>query len=131
MDMDSIIQSFYALPQWVQWWVVVLFAMNALSIVFLRHASGRLVFVFWLIMTALGAWMVMQAGGLTRALAFVHFLWVPMIIWLGRAPGDPGSTRLVRSWLVLLVLVNCISLGFDVVEIVHWLAGDQGVIGAA
>ncbi|MEM9603276.1 MAG: hypothetical protein AAGA11_10465 [Pseudomonadota bacterium] len=127
---DTTMQSVQALPQWVQWWLVVLAVANTLSLCFLRHPSGRLVLAVWVIVLGVNGWLMLQAGGFTRAMAFVHLLWVPMILWLGRMPRHRTDTGFLRTWLVLLVLVNCISLGFDAVEIARWLAGDRSVIGA-
>lgn len=130
VNMDALMQSMQALPQWVQIWIVVLAVMNTLSLFFLRHAAGRLVFVVWLIVIGVNAWLMMKYGGFTRAMSFVHLLWIPMIIWLGGMRRRDSDTGLLRSWLVLLVLVNCISLAFDALEIVRWLAGARGLMGA-
>ncbi|MEM6986272.1 MAG: hypothetical protein AAF499_07005 [Pseudomonadota bacterium] len=131
MNFDVVMQQLQAMPQWLQIWLAVLAVMNTLSLFFLRHASGRLVFVVWVIIVAVNSWVFMQAGGFTRSMAFIHMLWIPMIVWLGLMPHRDKDTGLLRTWLLLLVLVNCISIGFDVLEIVRWLAGDRGVIGAA
>lgn len=130
VNMDALMQSMQALPQWVQIWIMVLAVVNTLSLFFLRHAAGRLVFVVWLIVIGVNAWLMMKYGGFTRAMSFVHLLWIPMILWLGGMRRRESDTGLLRSWLVVLVLVNCISLAFDALEIVRWLAGARGLMGA-
>ncbi len=130
MNADIVMQYVQAVPQWVVIWLAVLAVMNTLSVFFLRHRVGWVVLLCWLIILGVSAWLVMQQGGITRVVAWTHLIWVPMIIILGLMARRPSETRLVNVWLHVVVLCNCVSLAFDTVEIVRWIGGARGIIGA-
>ncbi|MGE3348576.1 MAG: hypothetical protein AB7I35_14200 [Ramlibacter sp.] len=74
--------------------------------------------------------MVLQ-GGLTRFLSLPHFAWLPLVVYLysqlyGATPLPPGG---VRSYALAVLVVNSISLAFDVLESWRWITGQREVLG--
>lgn len=77
--------------------------------------------------------MILYFGGLTRALALPHLIWlilVPMIIH--RLFFDQSSIPATASEFVFglgVVAANGFSLLFDVVDSAKWFGGEREVLG--
>lgn len=76
--------------------------------------------------------LLLLQGGMTRALAFPHFLWFPLVAWLlGQLHGDdplPAGND-VRMYASIVVIADGVSLAFDVVDSIKWLRGGREILG--
>ena len=65
--------------------------------------------------------------GFSRAMALPHVLiWTPMlglVVWL-LAQDIPAG---YRAYLLILLAVDAVSLGFDVIDTRRWLSGDRQI----
>lgn len=124
--------SIAGLPQWVQAWLVVLVGTNLASFAFLASDVGRWTAAAIVVVGTLNLPMMVIQGGLTRLLSLPHFLWFPLLFFLiGRLHGAdalPAGSP-VRSFALAVLIVNGISLLFDVIEIYRWLRGEREVLG--
>ena len=73
-------------------------------------------------------------GGMTRRLALPHFVSFALIAYLaaqpfGTHPLPAGSS--VRTYALTVLVVNGISLAFDVQNTVRWIRGDREVLERA
>ncbi|MCP4314973.1 MAG: hypothetical protein GY789_02760 [Hyphomicrobiales bacterium] len=126
-----IFSSLFAIPAWVLIWMFVfLIPANLSGFFMLDTVSG-----IWIATLGGGALgvntvLVLINGGLSRVLAAPHLiLWLPLeLILVYRAFAadmGPGET-----WLVLIVLIiNGVSLGFDLVDTQRWYRGERAVFG--
>lgn len=126
-----ITKSFFALPLWVIVWIsVFLIPANFAGFWFLDSDVG-----FWVALLGAGAIFlnfvpVLINGGLSKVLAIPHLVfWVPLeiiLLWL-------LLTRDLSDgewWLaVIVVVINGISLGFDIYDTREWWRGNRGVVG--
>jgi hypothetical protein len=105
-------------------WMAGLPLMNLFSIFFLPRTEAWVVLGTGLlaatIMTALHAKL-----GYVRLLGVGHFVWIPMLIWLGfRLDNIPEGT-LFRSWILGLVVMDAVSLLLDISDLIRYLRGDR------
>lgn len=129
--MVRILRSFFSLPLWVILWICVfLIPANFAGLWFLDSDVG-----FWVSVLGAGAIClnmipVLINGGLSKVLAIPHLVfWIPLeIILLYLIITQPLTTP--EWWLAVIVLVvNGISLGFDVYDTHQWWRGNRAVTG--
>ncbi len=125
--------SFRRMPGWVQIWVAfILMPVNLMPLVF--WVSGE---AFWGLFAllavggmALNVPIMLVERGLSKAMAFPHIvLWTPLVVGLGQAvsQGAVGPRDLQDIALIVLLIVNLISLGFDYPDAVKWWRGDRAI----
>ncbi|MEP2532887.1 hypothetical protein [Shimia sp.] len=126
-------ESFRRLPVWVQvWMAVVLVPVNLMP--FGYWISGA---PFWGVFAflALGGMLanliiLLREQGFSKALAIPHVLfWGPLVVVIFLTLRDGGGADWDTEELVLLIvlIVDVISLAFDVPDAVKWLRGDREI----
>jgi hypothetical protein len=74
---------------------------------------------------------MLQQRGMSRLMSVPHLVaWFPLVAWLalrlaGTDPLSPAEAAL--AWA--LVIVNSLSLVFDVIDSWRWLAGERDIPG--
>ena len=98
-------QSYRRLPLWVQLWVaLILVPVNAASLFFLTNPAGA-----WVALMAVGAMLCTPMLGL--------------ILWLL----NQDIAESYRSYLIVLLAVDVVSLILDVIDSRKWLSGDRKI----
>jgi hypothetical protein len=122
--------SFRALPHWVQIWVFgLLVPVNSAAIFFVTAPGGWLVALLAIGGMMPNLYVLYSARGFSKAMALSHVaLWLPLVAYLffgllERADVTGGY----RSFLLLLLSVNLVSLAFDIVDSWKWWRGDRAV----
>lgn len=130
--LDSL-RSFRALPAWVQAWLsLILVPVNLLPFLLLETPTGRAGALATGVVMIGGLPIMLAERGMSKLMSVSHLIaWIPLVVllitWLAQGrPMGAAETALALS----LVVVNTISLGFDVVETVRWCLGDRAVPGA-
>ena len=114
------------MPVGVKAWLLALIAANMIvPMFFISTREAQVVILTMLasmmLMTALTAW-----GGFNRLLGLGHILWIPLLVYLWRSlQGYPFDTAM-GLWLRVLMVLNTLSLGIDIVDVVRYLRGDRG-----
>lgn len=123
----EITASFRALPTWVIAWVFLILApVNAASLAFLGQPSGAYVALFAIGGGVISLAIAIKSRGLTRLVSAGHIIaWTPLLLWLVLAP--PPAEGAYDTYLTILIVVNAISLAFDVNDARLWLRGDRSV----
>ncbi|MEM9107084.1 MAG: hypothetical protein AAGC96_15630 [Pseudomonadota bacterium] len=126
-----ILRSLFSLPAWVIiWMLVLLIPANLAGLFMLDTVSG-----LWITLLGAGGLMVnliplVLNRGFSRVLAIPHLLfWLPLelILLMRILTAEMGAAE---WWLTVVVLViNGISLGFDIVDTRRWLQGERDVFG--
>jgi hypothetical protein len=121
-------QSYRRLPLWVQLWVaLILVPVNAASLFFVTQPAGA-----WLALMAVGAMLcngvlMLVERGFSKVMALPHVLiWTPMlglILWLLTQDIDDGF----RTYLLILLAVDVVSLLLDIIDTRKWLSGDRKI----
>lgn len=115
------------MPLWVQLWVGVLALVNSLWIGLLDTPTGQAAAGAALFVVLANAPLVWHYGGMNRALAIPHlFAWIPLQLFLLQRllTGEwIGTAELVYA--MSLLIVNGISLLFDVYDSWRWLRGER------
>jgi hypothetical protein len=129
--MKQMLASMAGLPRWVQLWLPILFGTNLASLLFLDTEVGRATAIAFAVVCVFNMPMMIVQRGLTRLLAFPHFVWIALGIYLygqlwGAAPLAAGSAR---TYAITVFALNTFSLLFDVVDAVKWLRGGREVLG--
>lgn len=106
-------------------WVTVLMLANLVApLFFLGQLEAWVVLGTFL---AAGALMGLLCGafGFTRILGLAHFLWIPLLIWLGTRLAEIPDDTAFGLWLRVLIGLNALSLVIDLVDVGRYLAGDR------
>lgn len=124
--------SFLALPGWVQVWVgAVLVPVNALPFFFLETPTARAAAAAAVFAVLTNLPIMLIERGMSRLMAIPHLIaWLPLLPYLAArllfGPGLPLSEALLA---MALLLVNAISLVFDVLDTWCWLCGQRDIPG--
>ncbi len=112
------------LPQWVHAWIGWMTFTFVSSIWFaIPHREARVVLAVS-VLTALGADVFGWFFGFSRLWGLVHLvLWIPLIIYLApRTPRLKEERSAYAIWLNALIVTMGISLIFDAIDVVRYLA---------
>lgn len=130
--LGDLLASIAGLPRWVQGWLVILVGVNTASLCFLDNPLGRWTALAFAVVAAVNVPMAWIQSGLTRLLSFTHVVWMPLLVYLiTQLAGStlaPAGTAL-RRYVMLVIVVDGISLIFDVLEAVRWWRGGREVLG--
>lgn len=119
-------QSFVVLPLWVKLWVGLLCTVNMASLAFISQPSGGLIAA--LVFTGIGLSMIaaIYCAGLSRLVGLGHIIaWMPLTVIL--VFSRPLATGAYSAYLTLLLVINTVSLVFDINDFRLWLAGERAV----
>lgn len=125
----DIFRSLMRMPVWVQIWMFVfLVPVNFATLAFLDQPGGPLVASLAVIAILLNVPVLLMIRGFGRLMALSHLiLWPPLVVyclWLLFAAGEPLSPG--YYWLLwAVVIVDTISIIFDVSDFSKWLKGDR------
>lgn len=125
-------RSFFALPRWVQLWVgVVLVPVNVAPFFLLDTPVGRAAAIASVFVLLTNVPIMLHARGMSRLMSVPHLIaWIPLVPYL--------VARLVFKMPVInaevllasaLVVVNGISLVFDMMDTMRWLCGRREIPG--
>jgi len=130
MVMD-IWRSFRVLPVWVQIWVAgILVPVNMASALFWPSPYGLLVTLLAIGGMTPNLLIMIWERGLSKMMALPHLLiWIPLVIFLVFLLGANQINGNFRSYVILLLIVDLVSLGFDIPDMVKWTRGDRAVAG--
>ena len=122
--------SFRSLPAWVQIWVgLILVPVNMLSVLFVAEPKGILIATL-----AVGGMMpniviMLAERGLSKMMALPHLvIWIPLVLILWLHLGNVTGGYLMYLWLLLIV--DGVSLAFDIPDAWKWWKGDKAIAGA-
>lgn len=122
-----LLKSLATLPKWVKVWLVALGIINVASLGFLNQPSGVIVAALVFSGMVLSKVAVSYYGGLTRLVGVGHIVgWVPLILMLLFA--RPQADGAYDTYLTILLIMNTISIVFDLNDFRLWLSGDRDVI---
>ncbi|MEM9603463.1 MAG: hypothetical protein AAGA11_11415 [Pseudomonadota bacterium] len=115
-----IMASYAALPTWVKLWMnVVLGPVNLATLAFLDEPGGALIAALAIGGMALTVAIVVASGGFTKlAAAGLILPWTPQVLMLVFA--SPGGSALYQTFLTVLLVINLVSLAFDVNDVRQW-----------
>jgi len=123
--------SFRNLPPWLQGWVLlILMPLNGASLLFLDSFSGQATALALLLVLTVNFSLMCHHGGMNKDMSLVHLLaWIPLEMGLlGQLAGIWGDDFLTPTqwaFTVAVVMVNAISLFFDIVDAWCWAQGDR------
>jgi len=121
-------KSFTALPLWViLWMVLILMPANFLTLIFLKESTGIIIASLAVMGMAFNLVPILIQRGFGKAMSIPHLIfWIPLVavIIFMALPQAAGQYRL---FLIVLLVINLISLTFDVVDTIKWAKGDRKI----
>ncbi len=123
-------KSFRALPLWVQIWVAgILVPVNSAGLLFLDSFEGQVAAVLGIGAMLANTVLLLVQRGFSKAMALPHIIpWTGLVVWIGfvlaSTDGPEGS---LRVFLIVLLVVDVVSLGFDYLDMMKWFRGDRAV----
>lgn len=118
--------SFRTLPTHLQVWVAgVLMPINAASLLFLDTFSGRVTALALVAVLAVNLPLMLHHQAMNRNMSLVHLLaWLPLelvlLAQLAGLCGDQVLTPWQWGFTVAVIMVNAVSLFFDLVDAWCW-----------
>ncbi len=127
----DVLASTQRLPLGVQVWVfLVLMPVNLAALVALGQPLGPLVAALAVGALAVNGVVMVRDRGFSLAMALPHVvLWIPLlgvIAYALLARDDVGGVY--AAYLVVLLVVDAVSLWFDVPDAKRWLDGERDTI---
>jgi hypothetical protein len=122
--------SFRRLPLWVQVWVaLVLVPVNLLSFLMLEYQAAQMVALAAVLALGSNMLLLYRYAGFSRAMALPHLVvWGPLqILLLMRVLQTPAPDAGEVMFICLVLLVNGISLIFDLLDTWRWWQGERQV----
>jgi hypothetical protein len=127
-------RSFRRIPLWVQIWVAgILMPINFLAVLFFTENYGQWVAILAIAGMLPNAVILATERGLSKMMAIPHVLiWTPLCLllaWLlyGHFNGGPVLSDNYAYYLMALLIIDVISLGFDFPDTLKWLRGDRAI----
>jgi hypothetical protein len=120
----NFLKQIFKMPKAWWPWMVGLPLINLFSIFFLPRTEA------WVVLgTGLLAATIMTALhtklGYVRLVGIGHFVWLPMLIWLGfRLDNIPEGT-LFKGWILTLIAMDTVSLLLDTIDLIRYLRGER------
>jgi len=129
---QSIWRSYCALPLWVQLWVWVLVAPNVAAFAFLDTEIGVWTAIAIAFIGVINLPTIYVQRGFSRLLSFPQFVWAPLIVFIAVRLSSVEAMDSGEQWLGFAVLiVNLISLVFDVLDFGRWLHSKRDIFGGS
>ncbi|MGJ8668224.1 MAG: hypothetical protein ACSHXK_01940 [Oceanococcus sp.] len=129
----SVFRSYTSMPAWVQVWVLILMAVNVACVAFLDTAVGGATAAAGIFVILTNMPIMLYYGGMNRAMAIPHlFAWIPLSVFLlMQLCAEPAAAMAesVRNYAIAVLVINGISLAFDVVDTLRWLKGERETPG--
>ena len=122
--------SFRRLPLWVQiWMALVLVPVNLLSFLVLEYLAAQMVALAAVLALGSNMLLLYRYAGFSRAMALPHLVvWGPLqILLLMRVLQTPAPDAGEVMFIGLVLLVNGISLIFDLLDTWRWWQGERQV----
>jgi hypothetical protein len=118
------IKNIFKMPKAWWPWMVALPMVNLSSIFFLPRMEAWVILLTGLLAATIMTTLHSRLG-YVRLVGIGHFVWIPMLIWLGfRLDNIPDGT-LFRRWILTLMVMNTVSLLLDIIDLTHYLLGDR------
>jgi len=129
---QQIFKSALGLKTSVLIWVMVLFLANTVSLWHLDHPSGVWTAIAWFgFVVPLNTFLLLYQNGVTRALSIPHFAWIIthiMIIHrLFFSSAEIGEKEMLFG--IMILIINGISLAFDVLDTMKYMKGQTEIQG--
>jgi len=124
--MTRFTKGLLSLPLHWKGWLLLIFAVNGVvPLFFLGHREAIVVLV---VFAAAGVTMGLLTAkyGFARILGVGHFYWFGLVPYLVSRLGHFPVDTDIGKWLRALIVVNCISLAIDVVDVARWIRGERG-----
>lgn len=122
--------SFRRLPLWVQvWMALVLVPVNLLSFLVLEYQAAQMVALAAVLALGSNMLLLYRYEGFSRAMALPHLVfWGPLqILLLMRVLQTPAPDSGEVLFICFVLLVNGISLIFDLLDTWRWWQGERQV----
>ena len=119
--------SYRRLPRWVQIWIAfILVPINILPIIEILNPGGVMIAALSIGGMAPNLYFMIRERGFSRIMCLSHLiLWIPLCLILIRRADQMPQSMTVILWAVLIV--DVISLGFDIPDLIKWLRGNRAI----
>jgi len=127
-----IFQSAFSLPVWVQIWMFLfLIPVNMSGLFLLNYESGFWVAILGASALAINTCVLFLNRGFSKVLAVPHLiLWGPLqVILVLRYFTAQDLSPFEQNYILVVLVVNGISLVFDVFDTLEWKRGQRDVAG--
>ncbi len=123
--MTTFMRGVLRLPLAIQLWLAVLMLVNGvLAVVYIHSVEGRVVLATFLVGATLMA-ILTDTVGFVRLLGLGHFPWFVLLPYLWTRLSVIPASEPMGLWIRGLMVVNTLSLVFDVVDVIRYVRGER------
>jgi hypothetical protein len=129
--LSDAIEQINALPLGMLIWIRTLGFINTSSIFLLRRSEARWVLAAFVFIAIVNPAMMAAGTGLVKLLGIPHLVvWIPLVAYLAvrLRSGQTDIRSPFGAWCAIVMLVNLISVVFDLRDGVQFVLGDRGVV---
>jgi hypothetical protein len=135
LRLQIILKSWFSLPVWVQIWIgLILVPVNALPFFYRELCSAHIAAGAALLVLLLNLPIALWEQGFGKLMAIPHVLilgplQIVLVLRIVNFVGEDTPSAAEINLIVLLLVVNGISLIFDLFDSWRWFRGERGVAG--
>ena len=116
------LKNMFKMPM-IWWpWMAGLPLINLSSILFLPRTEAWVVLGTGLLAATIMTVLHAKLGNV-RLLGIGHFVWIPMLIWLGFRLENILEDTLFQGWILTLMVMDTVSLLLDIIDLMRYLRG--------
>jgi len=109
---------------WVVWVGLLMTANMAAPLFFIDTLEAQVVLGAMMAGAAIQM-LIFKLKGFVRLLGIGHILWIPMVIWLAAGFDSERLTSPFGLWIAAVIILNCVSLLIDGVDVIRYIKGER------
>ena len=114
----------FASPIQTAWLQLLILVNMVIPLFFLRSIEAQVTFACIVLGMMIGV-TIFKVQGFTRLMGLMHLPWLFLIIFLLGRLGQTPASGFFGIWIRVVILLNSISLIFDVIDVIKYAAGDR------
>ncbi len=118
-------QGLRKIPIIIQLWLMILGMSNMMfPLFYISHVEAQVMFIATVLSFAIGVIMY-KTQGMTRLMGLMHAPWLIAIYFLMKNFSNIGFDDPFGIWMGVALLLTSISLIFDIVDTIRYIAGNR------
>ena len=120
-----------AQPLWLVIWIIIMIGLQIAAIPFAIKDWRSRIMVLAMILNMIFMSALFQKFGYTRILGLSHIIiWTPLLAYLWKSRHSHPERIWTGRFVKFVMVVIFISLLFDYLDVIRYVLGDRGIVGA-
>lgn len=123
----NFLRKVFSNPRQAVWLSVLIFTNLVIPLFFYSKVEAKAIF-FCICLAFLIGIILFKVQGFTYLLGIMHFVWFWLIFFLFRRLESIDMNNFFGVWIRLVIILNAISLVFDVKDVFSYIRGNRTAI---